>query len=349
MQIRRIIPWNRARRFNRKKAGFFHLFRFRKPGFRELAISLFVIVFWASYAFSDTIYYDAGGNPITREEYQKIIDNQPEGSDFPPAGKKEESGMEKKTEKPAQTDDAAKKGFELIDKNPKEMMDEMDPEKMPETEEKLDKEAEEYAKRIRDKDAIFAIGLKAGTLGAGMDLTYRILKTLNLRICVNGMPFSYDDTVSDIDYELDLNLMTAGVLADWHPFQSGFRLSAGVLVNNNSLDLTASPAKSYDIDGVTYTPAQVGNLTGSLEFEDAAAYLGLGFGNAVLKRNKFRFSMDIGLLYHGDPEVGLSADGLYADDPTFQYHLKEEEKDLETEYEDYNIYPVIAFGFTYSF
>ena len=170
-------------------------------------------------------------------------------------------------------------------------------------------------------------------------------------ICgANALSVDFDISTSDIDYDVDADLLSFPVMLDWYPFKnSGFRISAGALINKNEADLEASSQSSYTINGTTYTAAQLGTLNGNVDFNEVAPYVGIGWGNALSKDKRWSFTCDFGVAFQGEANIDLSATGPIASDPTFQEDLAQEKRELEKELEDYQYYPVIALGITYKF
>lgn len=196
-----------------------------------------------------------------------------------------------------------------------------------------------------------ALTAKAGTLGAGLDLTKGLTDTLNLRAGVNGYSYDYSGVESGIDYSLDLDLRTVSLLADWHPINGGFRITGGVFYNGNELNGAGRPAAGgiYDIDGTTYTATEVGTLSAAVDFSSVAPYLGVGWGNAIDTRGRWHVSLDAGVLFQGSPEARLSADGSLASDPAFQSDLMREQASLQDEIDEFKYYPVFSVGVSYRF
>lgn len=197
-----------------------------------------------------------------------------------------------------------------------------------------------------------ALGLKGGTLGAGVEATVRLTDKLNFRI--GGNQYSKDETAveDDIEYDIEVNLSSVAALFDWHPFDGGFRITAGALLNGNELDFEARPAADYEIGGIIYTEADLGRLDGEVTFDDVAPYASIGWGNAVGENKNITFSVEIGAVFQGEPEVDLTATGgnpaLYST-PEFQAAIQKEEDDLQDELDEYEIYPVAAIGISYHF
>jgi hypothetical protein len=194
------------------------------------------------------------------------------------------------------------------------------------------------------------VGAKVGTLGFGIEVTKGFTPTINGRIGFNTFSFDASGTESDIDYDADLNMESVAALVDWHPFSGGFRATAGLLLNNNELEMTAKSAVSYDVAGTTYTPAQIGTFGGTVGFDDVAPYAGIGWGNAVDKGQRLTFAVDVGVLMQGSPQVDFtSTGGLLSSDPTLLADIQAEEDELESSLDDYDLYPVISLGLAFQF
>lgn len=191
----------------------------------------------------------------------------------------------------------------------------------------------------------FALGAKAGTLGLGVEGTTALSQNINLRVGINNYSYSFDETASNIRYNADVDLQSGGLIFDWHPFAGTFRLSAGWLYNKNAAHLTTTPTSNVTIGNNTYTPAQVGTLSGDLKFKKNAPYLGLGWGNAVAKGGPFGVTFEIGALFQGNPAVTLrSSNGAVS-----QADLQREAQDAEADLDSFKVYPVVSLGFSYRF
>jgi hypothetical protein len=194
-----------------------------------------------------------------------------------------------------------------------------------------------------------AISAKAGTLGVGLEGIVSIIPQFNARIGANTFSYGYDGTVSDIKYDTDLKLLTFSGLVDWFPFNNAFRISAGAMINKNKLDLSATTNASYDIGGTTYTAAQVGTLSGKLDFKSFAPYAGIGFGNPFGKDSNWSFNFDLGVMFQGSPDLEVTTTGTLSTNAAFQANLESEKQDLENDLDKFKYYPVISFGISYRF
>lgn len=190
----------------------------------------------------------------------------------------------------------------------------------------------------------FGLGVKAGSLGLGVEGTFGLSERVNLRAGINNYSLSGTEDASGIHYDADLDLQSGALLLDWHPFAGTFRLSAGLIYNKNALHLTATPTSNQDIGGTTYTPAQIGTLSGDVTFKKNAPYLGLGWGNAV-RHGRFGFNFEIGALLQGSPKVSLAA----SSGAVSQIDLDSEAQQAEADLSKFKTYPVVALGFSFRF
>ena len=193
---------------------------------------------------------------------------------------------------------------------------------------------------------------KAGTLGFGGDLSVGIFDQVNARIGINylNLNITREDVASEVkEISVALDLQTIAALLDWHPGGMGFRISAGGMLNNNKLALSAVPNETVQVNDVDFT---VSSLDGELTFKDFAPYLGIGYGNAgkTDKDTHWRFSFDLGVLFQGEPTVNLSATAQNpALQPALNSAIEEEKKKQEDKIAAFKVYPVLSFGVSYVF
>jgi len=199
-----------------------------------------------------------------------------------------------------------------------------------------------------------AITGKLSTLGPGLELTLPIKDSFNGRFGFNTYNYRYSTTESDIDYRAKLRLQSVSLLGDWFPVIGvGFRVSSGLLYNNNKLEMTAKPAVAYPIGGKTYTAADIGSLSADVTFGKVAPYIGIGWGNAVAKANTWNFVADLGVLYQNSPKVKLVVTCGAALTSTqcneLQNRAANEQADLQDAIGRFKWYPVVSIGASYKF
>jgi hypothetical protein len=205
------------------------------------------------------------------------------------------------------------------------------------------------AQAQEDDESFFAIAVKASTLGAGLEGVFKVNDNFDARIGGNWFDLDYDQDISDIDYDIDLNLESISAILDFYPGQQGFRVSVGAIYNNNEIELQ-NRDQSVTINGTTYNSGQFGVINGLVSYDDEVApYLGIGWGRPFGKEGRWTFTIDIGAIYTGDADVSLSSSGPISADPTFRANLASQEDEVEDELADYPVYPVVAVGFTFKF
>jgi hypothetical protein len=206
--------------------------------------------------------------------------------------------------------------------------------------------------------ADWAVGGRLGTLGLGVEVTAGMGPQVDLRVGAHGG--SYDDrrVADDIEYDATAEVRAGTALLDWHPGGGGFRLSGGAVFNGNEVEGESLPPASgfYEIGDVQVPAALLGTLRGQVEWDSVAPYAGLGFGNPFGGDGGWSFGLDLGVIFQGEPQVTLTpifAPGSPLDNPVgralLRTQLDEEERNLEAEFADFDLYPVVSFGVSYRF
>ncbi len=193
----------------------------------------------------------------------------------------------------------------------------------------------------------FGLGVKAGTLGLGVEGTWRPVPYFDLRIGANGYDYDDDGSQAGVNYDATLELDTVYATANLRFPLSPFRVTAGLVSNGNEFKMASTDAATFDLGGTVYTAADVGNLTSTTSFESTAPYVGIGYDFSML--GKVGLNFDLGVLWQGDPNVTLGADGLLANDPGFQAALEAERVELVDEMKDFRAWPVVSLGFVVNF
>lgn len=196
-----------------------------------------------------------------------------------------------------------------------------------------------------------AITGKIGTLGVGAEFTRALNQDWNARFGVNAYTFNRSSTEGSVSYDYKLKLQTGGAMFDYFPNrESGFRLTAGGLINGNDLSMTGKPvaANTFTLNG-TNTPG-ISSLTAKVDFNTVAPYIGLGFGDALAKRSRWNFAFDAGFLYQGKPKATLTcSDAVAGSCAGAAANLAAEQTKLQDALNNFKWYPVISIGASYQF
>ena len=197
-----------------------------------------------------------------------------------------------------------------------------------------------------------AVGLKAGTLGAGLEFTVEAADRINLRFGGNYFKVSKVIDVEDNDYDLDLKLNSYTALADWYISDGSFRVTGGMVINNNALNGDALSSNTYEINDRVYTNAEVGDLSADVDFKSLAPYIGIGWGNPLADDSDWSFMVDLGVIFAGKPRLDIqSTGGTLSNNAVLQNDIAQAELDFQNteEIKYLKYYPVISFGLNYRF
>jgi hypothetical protein len=195
----------------------------------------------------------------------------------------------------------------------------------------------------------YAVSGKTSTLGLGGEFTTALTSNINARVGINMLDVDFDDVeIENVDFDLGVDLSSYSALVDWYVFDNSFRLSGGIISMDNDIDLEARPTENIEIGDVEYTPDQVGTLYGSIESDEVAPYVGIGWGNPLTHNRRWGFTCDFGVAFTSSPDVTLNASGGTMP-PGFDEELAKLQGDVEDFFDKFNIYPVIAVSFFYRF
>jgi len=191
----------------------------------------------------------------------------------------------------------------------------------------------------------FAVGLGVGTTGGTVEGKYAVSDSLVVRGSLNLLKVSVDDEYDDIDYDAKFDATTFGGFVDFAPFKNGFVLSGGAYLGDKTLDLDATPANSVEIGDQTFTPDEVGTLTGKAELNSFAPYVGIGYDGFMGGSKSWSFNARAGVMFTGSPEVDLvSANGTLSSDATLRNEIDAEIQAIEEDADDFKYYPVLTIG-----
>jgi hypothetical protein len=194
-----------------------------------------------------------------------------------------------------------------------------------------------------------SVGLTAGSLGLGPEVAYRFGSHFGLRANFAAFSYGTDHDYGAVRYAVDLKLSNGGVMADWYPLGGGFRISGGLRANGDELDLKGSPTASVQIGPTTYTPDQIGTLTGEISGAGTAPVLSLGYGGTLAKGG-LTAGIEVGVMFQGAPRVkNLKATGQLAANQQFQADLVAEAKKIENDASSFKLWPILQLQLVYRF
>ena len=198
-------------------------------------------------------------------------------------------------------------------------------------------------------------GLNIELPGIGLQPERLVAERFGIRGAFNGGALSYDSDEPTTRIDGKYPFGTGFLLADWHPYANGFRLSGGLAFNDQRLQRSGSGqfnvrtgATALSVNGIPYSMAQVGSLDSRARYSRASPYLGVGWGLTPSAGSRLYFSADLGVMYQR-PNAGLGGHCGAALSASMCAQLQSDMRADELEYreatDDFRFYPVISVGF----
>lgn len=217
------------------------------------------------------------------------------------------------------------------------------------------------------RDGKIYAGVSAGSLGIGPELGYRFSRHLGARANASFFAFGFDiDTtertqiapgVTDVDgalYDVDVDLMSGGLMLDVFPTGSGFRVSAGVRYNGTKAHAEGTPQDRVRFSStLVFTPSELGRVVGDFSLDEFAPALTVGYAGKFI--GGMVFTVEAGALFQGKAKVsplrfegGMASAQILAM-PVVQERLERERRELQEELDPYQVYPILQFGLGWRF
>ncbi len=181
------------------------------------------------------------------------------------------------------------------------------------------------------------IGIRAGTTGVGADVAWGIAPAVSARLGYSALKWGYDVSTSNASYNGDLKLSNLSALLDFHPLGPVFRITGGVILNDNTSQATGHPSAF---------PSASFNATVEPSHR-AAPYLGIGWGNVSgIGANLYA---DLGVMFMGSPKANLTSDCAGISASQCSSLVATEQANLEDKLKRFKAYPVFNLGLTIGF
>jgi len=192
----------------------------------------------------------------------------------------------------------------------------------------------------------WGFGLKASTNGVGFEIIKGLGEKVNLRIGSSTLTIPYETiyTVQGFDLLASANLGFGGIngFIDLHA-TPWLHLTAGAVKNNMYHTVRITSAEALPLGTVEVPIEEVGfvlaELTPQNEF---SPYVGLGFGTVMPRKSNFSFNFEIGGIYHGEPQLALSGEGIIG-----PIASEENREIIMAALAPYKWYPLVTLQFTF--
>jgi hypothetical protein len=195
----------------------------------------------------------------------------------------------------------------------------------------------------------FTFGPSGGTTGIGLEATVGLGQNAGLRFSHGLMGMRTDLAYHGIPYSFDASLDWLGAFIDLYPSGGPFRLSAGALAVTGDVDVAVTLDQPVSVGGVTYSPEQLGSVTGTVHMDPVAAYLGMGWDSR--RTGILGLSLDLGVAFQQyDLELHQEGGTLPVElQQILGVGVEEERHSLEDKLNSLGMYPVVRAGLSLNF
>ena len=156
-----------------------------------------------------------------------------------------------------------------------------------------------------------SVSAEVGTLGYGANIGWSLNEKTELQAGWAGGDvadlFGGDFDANDVNYEVDSDFSNPYLGVQLRPAGNWFTMGAGIIVPDNSIDVTANPEGGvYKINGAEYDADSVGSLQGSVDHRNKLAPYGtIGFRPNIT--NNFGVFGEVGAAYMGKTSATVNA------------------------------------------
>lgn len=209
----------------------------------------------------------------------------------------------------------------------------------------------------------FGVGVKAGTVGSGAEISIGLSQTINARLSLTSISVDYDEIleISDannsatLDSTMNLDFGASALLFDWYVFDGTFHLTAGFMKNDSTIDFTGTITDAtVEFDGTTYNvatdfvdPTMTGRISAG---EDYEPYLGIGWGRKAGDEPGLSLSVELGVVLM-DPSIDLTAPRLNntANQALIDADVDAAESAAKEDLSVLEAWPILSVGLNYAF
>lgn len=178
-----------------------------------------------------------------------------------------------------------------------------------------------------------------GTNGLGIGYAASVAPNWAARGQFNSFKQSFSGDIGDFgsgsSLTVDINFSSVPLLADWYPGDGGFRVSGGVVFNNNKITMAGN-------GNVNNKPA---TINAEIKMSDSISpYVGIGYATRPKDAKGFGFNYDLGVMFQ-NPKVSMTATGA----GVTQADIDAQVAKVQDAMNNLKTMPVLGIGISYSF
>jgi hypothetical protein len=191
----------------------------------------------------------------------------------------------------------------------------------------------------------------ASTLGAGAGIGFHDPDGLfGMRASLNVFHFGINFDQGGSRAQAQARFQNETLLVDLYPWRQHFHVTTGVIFNQNSANVSASPQVTGALLGfITHThyTGVVGNVHGPISFNPIAPYFGVGWD--FNPGQKWAVKLDIGAMYQGNGRIALTPTGLLATNKQMRAQAVASAQHADSMINKMSFYPIISFQVGFRF
>ena len=184
-------------------------------------------------------------------------------------------------------------------------------------------------------------GAHVSTIGDGVTLEKPLLYNFSARIATGSASVSQQFSYDGNPYTATTKYRNLAVIADFRPSGGRYRISGGIVLGNDRVDLTArDDGANLRVGNGLYPVSGTGIVTGRVAYDRPSIYAGVGTGTGLVRGLTLAF--DAGVLVRNGTAT-VNATGPLANDPAFRADMNR----VRGEFRTHAVVPVLTLGLTF--
>lgn len=184
-----------------------------------------------------------------------------------------------------------------------------------------------------------SVSLGISTLGFGDEIGFHDPNSwFGVRLGVHAARIDLKQHYSSSHSDDVIKYQNESLLLDYYPWSARFRITAGVIVNQDRVFIQTVP-KSFH--------RSTGNYTGTIRFNALSPYIGVGY--TLPFGHSWALNADIGTMYQNAGRIGVHATGSIADAPQANSNTNRVTLDDLRNFRRLAFYPILSIELTYRF
>lgn len=173
---------------------------------------------------------------------------------------------------------------------------------------------------------------------------------LGLRVSGHYFPVALNFDQEQAVSRAQVNMQNESVVADFYPGRGGFRMSGGVVFNQDSATYWSTPVMNGALLGymqAMHYRGPVGDVWGPIRYDPVAPYVGVGYQSPAGRH--WLLAADLGAMFQGASHSTLTATGFLATQPRVEAAAAANARRADRILNDFDVFPVVSVEVGYRF